>query len=60
MISTAARYLAFTVKIPTINTIPWKYVGDLARFYLSCSAGHLQLLQWIVKQYKKFARRQTK
>ncbi|QQP38691.1 Hypothetical protein FKW44_019342, partial [Caligus rogercresseyi] len=38
MISTAARYLAFTVKIPTINTIPWKYVGIWYNY--------IRLLRW--------------
>ncbi|QQP55064.1 Hypothetical protein FKW44_008115, partial [Caligus rogercresseyi] len=31
-IMTAVQYLAFTVKIHTITTVPWKYVGDLVRF----------------------------
>ncbi|QQP41680.1 Uncharacterized protein FKW44_016132, partial [Caligus rogercresseyi] len=58
MISKAVRYLAFTVKIPTINTIPWKIVGDLIRFHLSFSAGHLKFLQRIMRQHRKFAKRQ--
>ncbi|QQP49340.1 Uncharacterized protein FKW44_009974, partial [Caligus rogercresseyi] len=32
-ISTAARYNAFAIRIPGTDNIPWKYAGDLVRFY---------------------------
>ncbi|QQP50619.1 Uncharacterized protein FKW44_011674 [Caligus rogercresseyi] len=54
IISTAARYNAFSIRIPGTDNIPWKYAGDLVRFYPSISNGHLQFLQRILRAYKKF------
>ncbi|QQP51902.1 Hypothetical protein FKW44_013396, partial [Caligus rogercresseyi] len=32
IISTAARYNAFSIRIPGTDNIPWKYAGDWCAF----------------------------
>ncbi|QQP42490.1 Uncharacterized protein FKW44_017175, partial [Caligus rogercresseyi] len=54
LISAAARYTAFALKIPTLGGGSWDNASVLVKYFPSTSQHYAKAIRMIIKKYKKF------
>ncbi|QQP38852.1 Uncharacterized protein FKW44_019549, partial [Caligus rogercresseyi] len=55
IISTAARYSAFNIKIPNKDYSSWEYAGNIIKYYPSKHYKNFQ--RWLLRIHKKFLKK---
>ncbi|QQP36367.1 Uncharacterized protein FKW44_021443 [Caligus rogercresseyi] len=54
MVSATARYAAFFLKIPMVQSSAWHHALEVIKYFPSTSPLHTKSLEIIIRQFKKF------
>eukprot|EP00096_Caligus_rogercresseyi_P013537 TRINITY_DN6176_c0_g1_i1.p1 TRINITY_DN6176_c0_g1~~TRINITY_DN6176_c0_g1_i1.p1 ORF type:complete len:146 (+),score=6.60 TRINITY_DN6176_c0_g1_i1:383-820(+) len=58
MVSAAARYAAFSLRIPMVQSSAWNNASEVIKYFPSTSPLHTKSLEIIIRQFKKFKNNQ--